>query len=249
MLDLNQAESQRPDGVIPDGTYARVLMTLRGGGYLDPNLPAGDQGLLRASKSSSAVMLDVEFVVLTGPHKGRKFWKLFTVIGGKTNEKGESTAGAISRRSLRGIVESALNIRADDQTTEGNARRVLPGFHAFHGMEFAAKIGIEEGTDGYADKNDLAHAVTPDEPEYVAIMNGQVIEAKPTTRRASRSSSAPAKAAVPAWQQQAQPAAAQPWQTAVVPASNGHAPTAQPQPAQPATAPAGAAGGPAWLNS
>ena len=42
-----------------------------------------DQGLLKASGSSDARMLDCEFTVMEGPHAKRKFWQMFTVQGGR----------------------------------------------------------------------------------------------------------------------------------------------------------------------
>lgn len=47
-----------------------------------------DAGLLKASQSSDAKMLDCEFTVVDGPHARRKFWQSFTVAGGKVDEKG-----------------------------------------------------------------------------------------------------------------------------------------------------------------
>lgn len=251
MLDLNQAETQRPDGVIPDGTYAKVVVHLRGGGYRGPELPECDQNLLRQSKTpgSDVRMLDCEFTVLTGPNEKRKFWQLFTVAGGKTDDKGQSSGGMISRRTIRGMAESTHNVRPDDTSPAANAKRSFPGYSAIHGWEFACRIGVEDGGD-YPDKNNLAHVVTPDEPEYVAIMAGQEVPPKPSrTRSRSGNNSRAAPETVPAWQQQARPAAAQqPW-------SSPHAGTATQlpngsdvpqQPAEPGVAPAKA--GPNWLN-
>ena len=58
MFDLNDAQPQlTPQGeLIPDGTYARLRLTIRPGG-VDGVVPM-DRGLLKASQSSDARMLD-----------------------------------------------------------------------------------------------------------------------------------------------------------------------------------------------
>ena len=67
MYDLNDAQPQMaPVGeLIPDGTFARVALTLRPGG-LNGGTPA-DAGLLKASNAGDAKLLDCEFTVVEGP--------------------------------------------------------------------------------------------------------------------------------------------------------------------------------------
>ncbi len=76
-LDMNDAEPQRTGELIPDGTFAKVAMTIRPGGIDGPN--ETDRGLLKASTSSDVLLLDCEFTVTEGPHARRKFWQMFTV--------------------------------------------------------------------------------------------------------------------------------------------------------------------------
>lgn len=108
MYDLNDAQPQMaPMGeLIPDGAFAKVKMTVRPGG-LNGATPM-DAGLLKASQSSDAKLLDCEFTVVSGPYVRRKFWQNFTVAGGKLDEKGQSKGWNISKSTFRAMVDSAL---------------------------------------------------------------------------------------------------------------------------------------------
>ena len=88
MYDLNDAQPQMaPVGeLIPDGTFAKVKMTIRPGG-VNGSTPM-DAGLLKASHTSDAKMLDCEFTVVAGAYARRKFWQNFTVAGGKARREG-----------------------------------------------------------------------------------------------------------------------------------------------------------------
>ena len=92
--------------LIPDGTFAKIRMSIRPGG-VNGSVPM-DAGLLKASQTSDAKMLDCEFTVVDGPLARRKFWQNFTVAGGKLDEKGvtfvlsNSDTEAV-RRLYRGI--------------------------------------------------------------------------------------------------------------------------------------------------
>jgi len=65
----------------------------------------------------------------------------------------------ISKATLRAIVESANGVDPKDTSEDAKAKRVLQSFDDLNGLEFTAKIKIEKGTDGYADKNTLGGAV------------------------------------------------------------------------------------------
>ena len=82
-FDMNDVAPQQSGDLIPDGTFAKLVMTLRKGGT-DGSSDA-DRGLLKASNQpgSDVLMLDAEFTVAEGPHARRKFWQNFTRIGGR----------------------------------------------------------------------------------------------------------------------------------------------------------------------
>lgn len=185
-LDFNGAEVQKSD-TIPAGTIAPVRLTIRPGGK-------GEGGWLTASKSSDNLMLDCEFTVTGGPYAKRKFW-------GKLVVEGSEKAAAITGSTLRGILESARGIKSTDISDTAKAARVVAGYSDFDGLEFVGKIGIEK-SDGYADKNKLQVAVTPDMSGYAnagaatASSNGGAAPA------ASASRQKPAAATgKPAWAQ------------------------------------------------
>ena len=104
--DFNDAQSNT--NLIPKGTLAKVRLTIRPGG-VNGATPM-DAGVLKASQSSDAKMLDCEFTVVEGPHARRKFWQSFTVAGGKLDEKGQSIGWKISKSTFRAMVDSALGL-------------------------------------------------------------------------------------------------------------------------------------------
>ena len=145
--------------LIPADTVAHVRMTIRPGSV-------GDGGWLTQSQSSDAQYLNCEFIILEGPHAKRKFWGNLTVSGGKVNEKGESIAGNITRATLRAILESARNVRPDDETDDAKRKRLVNGYGDFNQIEFWARTGVEPARDQYAAKNKLGGVITPDKPGY-----------------------------------------------------------------------------------
>jgi hypothetical protein len=239
MYDLNDAELPRGTDLIPDGTFAKVSMTIRPGGLEGQD--EADRGLLRAAKTpgSDVRMLDCEFTVAAGPHSRRKFWQMFTVAGGKVDEHGVSIGGKISKGTFRAMIDSALGLDPHDMGETARAKRVLNGLVDLSDITFAAKIRVEPANDPrYGDSNRLDRVVLPGEPEYRRIMDGEAVPARPSGARTPRPA-APA-AAAPAWApaDAATPAPAAPhaWER-----------TATGVPAQAAAQPAPAATGPAWL--
>jgi len=166
MYDFNSADEQRSGELIPDKTIVRLMMQIRPGG-------AGPEGWLTNSKDTDAQYLSCEFTVMNGPFAHRKLWENIVLSGGKLNDKGQSIAGEISRAKLRAILESARNINPTDMGEQACAKRRVQSFGEFDQMEFAARIGIEKGKDGYADKNKISLVITPDKKEYQPTMMGQ----------------------------------------------------------------------------
>lgn len=238
-LDFNDAEPQRSSDLIPDGSFAKVGMTIRKGG-IDGDGDI-DRGLLKASQSSDAVMLDCEFTVLEGSHARRKFWQTFVVRGGKVDEQGVSIGWKISKGVFRAMMESAQGLDSNDMSEAAKQKRMLRGLADLHGISFIAKIKIEPSTNpGYGDSNRLERVVVPNEAEWKKVMNGETVPAAPSHRPA-RTAPAAKSAPQPAWNQPAaDPASAQ---TAKPAWGNAPAPqqASAPAPAKPA--------GPAWLNS
>ncbi|WP_439121383.1 hypothetical protein [Marivita sp.] len=237
-FDLNDAGPQMaPMGeLIPDGTFAKVMMKLRPGGAHGAS--EMDAGLLKASPHSDAKMLDCEFTVTEGPYARRKFWQNFTVAGGKLDEKGQSKGWNISKSTFRAMIDSALGLKPDDLSESARSKRVIAGLKQLDGITFAARIMVEAPDNpNYRDSNKIANVVLPNEPAYAAIMRGETVSPEPVNAPPRKSS-----AAVPAaWNAQA------PAQTGWSNAPQ-QAPSAQAQPGAPTSA-ATPGGAPAWLNS
>lgn len=140
MYDLNDAQPQMaPMGdLIPDGAFAKVKLTIRPGG-VNGAAPI-DAGMLTASKSSDALMLDSEFTVVEGPFVRRKFWQNFTVSGGKLDEKGVSKGWNISKAAFRAMVDSALGLNPKDMSDAARIKRTLRGLKDLDGITFVARI-------------------------------------------------------------------------------------------------------------
>jgi hypothetical protein len=148
--------------LIPANTTATVVLRIRRGN-------AGEDGVLKRSKDGGCEMLDCEFVLADGPHKGRKFWE-YLIIQGTTDGQAQVAEG--SKRTLKAILDSALGLKPDDVSPEARAARTV-SIKQFEGMTFIAKIGIEEGKskndgsgDSWPDKNILAGVITPDRKEW-----------------------------------------------------------------------------------
>ena len=112
MYDLNDAQPQMPPigELIPDGTFAKVKMTIRPGG-VNGSTPM-DVGLLKASQTSDAKMLDCEFTVVEGPYARRKFWQNFTVRAASSTTRASRRAGTSPRaRSARWWTARSGSIR------------------------------------------------------------------------------------------------------------------------------------------
>ena len=241
MYDFSDVEPQQSSDLIPDGSFAKVVMTIRPGG-VDGQTEI-DRGVLKASTTvgSDVLSLDCEFTVTEGKFVRRKFWHAFTVSGGKVDEKGASIGWNISKRTFRAMIDSALGLDPDDNSEDAKAKRRLRGLADLDGITFVAKITVEPSSDPrYPDKNKLDRPVLPNEKEWRAVMNGEDVAPSPSRPR-SAGSGAGSAAPKPAWaQQQAKPAqhaTAAAWQQ---PATPPVVQNAGGQAAKPA--------GPAWLN-
>lgn len=151
-------QNDKPDirAPIPAGTPLFLRFNYTAGG-------AGPGGALTQSKSSDAMYLKAELTVLRGPYRGRKFWSNLTVAGGKVDEQGNSIAAGISRKAIRGILDSSQGLKSTDDSPEAAAKRVMPnGFADLQGRQFVAKTTVEAAQGNYAAKNGLGQVLTVD---------------------------------------------------------------------------------------
>jgi len=163
--DFNDAEQQQSFDLIPKGTVAKVRMTVKPGGYDDPSQGWGG-GYATQSFETGSIFLACEFVVLEGEYARRKLWSNI----GLYSSKGP-TWGNMGRTFVRAALNSARNVRPDDNTPQATAARRIQGFHELDGLEFVAHIDIEKDGRGEA-KNVVKMAVEPGEPEYAPTMAG-----------------------------------------------------------------------------
>lgn len=243
-FDMNDAEPQKSGELIPDGTFAKIAMTIRPGGT--DGQSEIDRGLLKASNApgSDVLMVDAEFTVAEGPHVRRKFWQMFTVSGGKVDEHGVSIGWKISKGSFRAMIDSALGLDPSDMSEAAKSKRILRGLADLNGITFVAKIKVEPSDDPrYGDSNKLDRVVLPSEPEWRKVMDGEVLTPSPSTRARPKAPATTAPAA-PAWGQPAAKASASP-----APAWNRTVQPSAPPPAASPSTPKPAVTGPAWLNT
>jgi hypothetical protein len=243
-FDMNDAEPQKSGELIPDGTFAKVTMTIRPGGT--DGQSEIDRGLLKASNApgSDVLMVDAEFTVAEGPHVRRKFWQMFTVSGGKVDEQGVSIGWKISKGSFRAMIDGALGLDPQDMSEAAKSKRILRGLADLSGITFVAKIKVEPSDDPrYGDSNKLDRVVLPSEPEWRKVMDGEVLAPSPSTRARPKAPATTAPTA-PAWGQSSAKAPASP-----APAWNRTVQPSAPPPAASPSTPKPKVTGPAWLNT
>ncbi len=194
--DFNDAEEQASFDVIPPKTLAKVRMTLKPGGYDNPNL-GWTGGYATRNTETGSVYLNAEFVVLEGPYARRKIWSLI----GLHSEKGPEWAN-MGRSFLRAVLNSAHGIHPKDTSPQAQNALRIRGFADLDGIEFVARIDVDKDQRG-DDRNTIRTAIQPDHREYAALMgatpNVPGYQSSPAPGPAS--SPAPAVPARPSWAQ------------------------------------------------
>lgn len=157
--DFNDADSQTSYDLIPKGTIAPVRMTIKPGGYDDPNR-GWTGGYATSSSETGAIYLSCEFVVTQGPFAKRKVWSLIGLLSQKGPEWGN-----MGRSFIRAILNSSRGISEKDNSPQAANARRISGFSDLDGIEFLAKIDVEKDSKD-DDKNVIKYALTPDHKEY-----------------------------------------------------------------------------------
>lgn len=176
MLNLNDIPAQentREYGLIPEGTVARAIITLKPGDMPIPDYGHGNW--FKASNSSRAKWMELEFTVIGGQFDRRKFWDRIFVDGDKVGSSGMPQAKEIGLRTLRSIIDSANGLNPSDTSPEAQQRRTINGVGDLNGMEICAKIGVKKGTNGYSDSNRLMVAMTPKDNGYIPQGGGAMV--------------------------------------------------------------------------
>ena len=137
------AGANQANNLIPKGQLAWAIINYRG--YKNSNSGGG--------------YLDVELVIDDDqPFARRKIWEMIGDPHNPGNSEGYRDMGA---RAITHILEAARGAGP-----ENPAGYQLPGdapaaYQALHGLRVPIKIKIEEGKDGYEDKNKVAEWLTP----------------------------------------------------------------------------------------
>jgi hypothetical protein len=150
--------------IIPNGTIAKVRMTIKPGNYNDPNQGWTDGYASKSDKGTIA--LDVEFVVLEGQYAKRKVWGRIGLCG--NNDQKWNNMG---KAFIKSILNSAKGISPKDNSDTAVAARKIESFKPLDGIEFIARIDVTKDQNGN-DKNEIRAAITPDHKDYAAIKNG-----------------------------------------------------------------------------
>ena len=157
-FDFQDADPQQSGfDLIPKGAVVPVRMTIKPGGYDDPEQGWGG-GYATESFETGSVYLAAEFVVTAGDHAKRKMWSNI----GLHSKKGP-TWGQMGRSFIRAALNSARNVHPQDNSPQAAAARRIQGFHELDGLEFLARVDIEKDGKGQ-DRNVVkiaASLITP----------------------------------------------------------------------------------------
>jgi hypothetical protein len=140
--------------LIPDKTTSVVQLKIK---YGD-----GTDGVLSRSKSGETEGLNVELTLLEGPYAKRKFFAWLLLFG---STEGQKSMADRNKVLLLRIIDSAKFLTPADKSPEARAKRTMD-FRDFDGIRFLAEVGIEQGKNGFADKNVITRAITKDRAEW-----------------------------------------------------------------------------------
>ena len=189
--NFNDAEEQSSGDVIPKNTLAKVYMSIKPGGYNDPD-SGWTEGMATRSESTGSVYLSAEFTIVGGKYNKRKVWSLIGLYSPKGPKWGQ-----MGRTFIRAALESARGIRADDASEKAIKARQIASLADLDGLEFVAKIDVQAGEDGYDDKNVIQTVIPVTHREYASLMSG---EASPEAGAGQAAApKAPAGSSAPAW--------------------------------------------------
>nr|CRH06066.1 Conserved protein of unknown function [Candidatus Magnetococcus massalia] len=164
--DFNNAESQQSFDLIPKGTIVPVRMTIKPGGYDDPNR-GWTGGYATLNPDTGAVFLKAEFVITEGEYAKRKVWSLIGLLSQKGPEWGN-----MGRSFIRAILNSSRGLKDKDNSPQAQQARRINGLADLDGIEFLAKIDVEKDQRDDSDKNVIKFAITPDYKEYQGYSGG-----------------------------------------------------------------------------
>jgi len=187
-MDFNSSENQSNFDLIPNNTLAKVRMSIKPGGYDDPN-QGWVGGYATRNENTGSVYLSCEFVILEGEYARRKVWGLIGLFSNKGAEWGN-----MGRSFIKAILNSARGVSENDNSPQAQSARRINGFADLDGIEFLAKITTRKDQNEEL-RNEIRFAITPDSKDYQALM-GSIA---PAVAKSPATPSTPAANNRPAW--------------------------------------------------
>jgi hypothetical protein len=175
--DLNDAGPQQTFPVAPAGKYkARIEHKM---GNAGPTLPGNVQPFTKSTAKDSNgnlsdyVYMNLSFHLLSGQEGGanKRVFENLGVAGGKLDEAGNSIAFNITRSRVRAILNSARNLNPKDESAAARALRIVEGPN-LNGIECVIDVGVRKDKMTGEDRNFIKKVVEPDDPAYLAVMQG-----------------------------------------------------------------------------
>lgn len=189
MIDFSNVTSSGGGGefdLIPAGTIARAILTIKRGGEV---LKEYSQEPMFKSSERGTKWIECEFVIVGGPYNKRRFWQNIMLDGGRVDpETGICFTKKIGMETIKDIIDSAKGLSKADISPQAMQTRNINGLEDMDGMEFCAKIGVEKGTNGYADKNKLVGTLCVGDNQYIASGQPTNTPTPPTTPQGSSAS-------------------------------------------------------------
>ncbi len=155
--------------LIPSGTLAKVRMTIKSGGYNDPEQGWTD-GYVTKSNETGSIFLEAEFIVLEGQYAKRKVWGKIGLYS-----KNGPGWGNMGMAFIKSAINSAKGFSAKDDSEIAVLARSIKGFASLDGLEFVAKSSTSFDKHGEI-RNEINTAITPDHKDYAALMGRAAIQ-------------------------------------------------------------------------
>ena len=187
-IDFNNSENQSNFDLIPNGTLAKVRMSIKPGGYDDQN-QGWVGGYATRNEATGSIYLSCEFVILEGEYAKRKVWGILGLHSNKGPEWGN-----MGRSFIKAILNSARGFSESDNSPAAQSARKINGIGDLDGIEFVAKITTKKDQNEEL-RNEIRFAITPDNKDYKAIIGSIAV---PMAKTSVNQAPAPA-ANRPAW--------------------------------------------------
>lgn len=160
-LDFSTAKPQGVYELIPQGTLARVKITLKPGNYRDDQNPLWNGWATLNPKGS--IGLKCDFTVVEGEYRGKKIFGMIGLYSPKS-----PIWAQIGRSFIRNILDSSHGIRSDDDSPRAQASRQIKSYEVLHNLEFVARIDVEKNEGKETFHNVIKVALTPEHKDYGA---------------------------------------------------------------------------------